>query len=71
MSEPYEGCTWCCTQHNGANGCFRRKNDPEINDDFCVGLEVCQMEWDGACKCETCALKDKKNIVICVYGGCW
>lgn len=68
-SPPYEGCHWDCTCHSGANGCVRRKNDPKIKDDFCVGKEICAIEWTGANTCKTCAELANKSYVYCVYGG--
>ena len=68
---PYEGCSYDCTFHNGPNGCFRRKNDPELHDDFCVGAEVCACEWSGFGKCETCYNRDDKSYINCVYRGNW
>ena len=66
---PYEGCHWDCTLHNGANGCLRRKLDPELQDDFCVGGHVCAMEWPEARTCATCYKRDRKSIVACIYDG--
>lgn len=69
--QPFDGCEWDCTLHNGANGCLRRKLDPELRDDFCVGRHVCEIEWEDAGKCKSCYRRDRRNIVECVYGGNW
>lgn len=69
--KPYDGCFWDCEYHLGANGCKRRKDDPEIRDDFCVGGHVCAVEWPQARTCATCYNRDRKSKIVCVYGGNW
>lgn len=55
-------CEWDCKLHRGANGCMRRKNDPKINDDFCVGAHVCKIEWEDAGKCSTCSEREHCSL---------
>lgn len=70
-NKPYEGCLWDCTYHRGASGCLRRANDPNINDDFCVGKHICMIEWEDANTCKTCVNKDNKNLYVCKGEGGW